>query len=53
MSSIVEAVLKYVTADKPEVVLLEGGYNDLLGDCGLGPTTATLCGQALERVRLG
>jgi len=53
MSSIVEDVLRYVTADKPDVVLFEGGYNDLLGDCGLGPTTATLCNQALERVRLG
>ena len=53
IDDIVQSLVKYVTADKPDAVLFEGGYNDLLGDCGMGPTNAPSCGRALDRVRLG
>jgi lysophospholipase L1-like esterase len=53
MDSILQNLLKYVTADKPDAVLLEGGYNELLGDCGTGPANATPCSEAIDRVRLG
>ena len=46
-------VIKFVTADKPDAMLLEGGYNDLLNDCGTGPTTTTVCRNAVQRVQLG
>jgi lysophospholipase L1-like esterase len=29
--------------------LLEGGYNDLLGDCGRGPTNTTVCRNTIEK----
>jgi lysophospholipase L1-like esterase len=53
MDSIVQSLVKYVTADKPDAVLVEGGYNDLLGDCGSGPTNTTACSGAIQRVQLG
>ena len=53
MDSILQNLLKYVTADKPDAVLLEGGYNELLGDCGTGPTNTATCKGAIDRVRLG
>jgi lysophospholipase L1-like esterase len=53
MDSIVQNLVTYVTAEKPDAVLVEGGYNDLLGDCGTGPTTATACGNAIQRVQNG
>jgi lysophospholipase L1-like esterase len=48
-----ENVRKFVAADKPDVLLLEGGYNDLLGDCGTGPTNTPPCRSAIERVQRG
>ena len=53
MVDIVESLKQYVTADKPDAVLLEGGYNDLLGECGNGPATTPSCRGAIERVRDG
>jgi lysophospholipase L1-like esterase len=53
MSDIVANLVKYVTADAPDAVLVEGGYNDLLGDCGLGPVNATLCERSMTNVQLG
>jgi lysophospholipase L1-like esterase len=53
MSVIVADLVKYVTADAPDAVLVEGGYNDLLGDCGLGPVNATSCESSMTRVQLG
>jgi lysophospholipase L1-like esterase len=50
---IVESLKKYVMADKPDAVLLQGGYNDLLGDCGMGPTNTPSCRGAIARVRDG
>lgn len=48
LEAILDNLLKYVTADKPDAVLLEGGYNDLIGDCGNGPTNTTLCRDSIE-----
>jgi lysophospholipase L1-like esterase len=53
MSDIVANLVKYVTADAPDGVLVEGGYNDLLGDCGLGPVNATSCENSMINVQLG
>ena len=53
MVDIVESLKQHVTADKPDAVLLEGGYNDLLGECGTGPATTPGCRGAIERVRDG
>jgi lysophospholipase L1-like esterase len=53
MSVIVENLVTYVNADKPDAVLVEGGYNDLLSDCGLGPVNATPCESSMTRVQLG
>lgn len=49
MDQIVDNLVKFVTADRPDAVLVEGGYNDLLGDCGNGPTNTALCRDAIER----
>jgi lysophospholipase L1-like esterase len=48
-----ENVKKFVRADRPDAVLLEGGYNDLLGDCGNGPANTLLCRDAIQRVAGG
>jgi lysophospholipase L1-like esterase len=48
-----ENVKTFVRADRPDVVLLEGGYNDLLGDCGNGPTNTPPCQDAIGRVPVG
>jgi lysophospholipase L1-like esterase len=48
MDAILSNLLKYVPAEKPDAVLLEGGYNDLLGDCGNGPTNTALCREAIQ-----
>ena len=53
MVDIVESLKKYVTADKPDAVLLQGGYNDLLGECGTGPSTTPACRGAIDHVRDG
>ena len=53
ISVIDENVKKFVRADRPDAVLLEGGYNDLLNDCGNGPANTTLCGNAMKRVAGG
>lgn len=50
MDIILENLLRYVTADKPGAVVVEGGYNDLLGDCGQGPTDTPICRNAIETV---
>ena len=50
MSLIDQNVVKYVRAERPDVVLLEGGYNDLYNDCGTGPTNTALCRDAIRRV---
>lgn len=49
MDVILQNLLTFVTADKPDAVLLEGGYNDLLGDCGRGPTNTALCRNSIEK----
>jgi len=48
MDAILSNLLKFVTAEKPDAVLLEGGYNDLLGDCGNGPTNTALCRDTIR-----
>jgi lysophospholipase L1-like esterase len=48
MDAILSNLLKYVTAEKPDAVLLEGGYNDLLGECGNGPTNTGRCREAIQ-----
>lgn len=49
IDQIVDNLVKFVTIDRPDAVLVEGGYNDLLGDCGNGPTNTTLCRDSIER----
>jgi lysophospholipase L1-like esterase len=53
ISVIDENVKFFIRVDKPDVMLLEGGYNDLLGDCGNGPTNTPLCQDAIGRVPVG
>jgi lysophospholipase L1-like esterase len=53
ISVIDQNVKTFVRADRPDVVLLEGGYNDLFGDCGNGPTNTQLCRDAIGRVAVG
>jgi lysophospholipase L1-like esterase len=48
MDAILTNLLKHVPAEKPDAVLLEGGYNDLLGDCGKGPTDTALCRETIR-----
>lgn len=40
-----------LSADRPEAVLLLGGYNNLTNGCGKGPANATACQKALEAVQ--
>jgi lysophospholipase L1-like esterase len=49
VDAILDNLLKYVTADRPDAVLVEGGYNDLLGDCGNGPINTAVCRDSIER----
>ena len=53
ISVIDQNVKTFVRADRPDVVLLEGGYNDLLSDCGNGPTNTVACRDAIGRVPVG
>jgi lysophospholipase L1-like esterase len=48
MADILDNLLNFVTADKPDAVLLEGGYNDLFGDCGNGPTNTVVCRNSID-----
>jgi lysophospholipase L1-like esterase len=48
MDAIVANLRKFVGVENPDAVLLEGGYNDLLGDCGNGPTNTALCRNAMD-----
>ena len=41
-------VRKFVAADNPDVVLLEGGYNDLFNDCGNRPPTSAVCRETIN-----
>jgi lysophospholipase L1-like esterase len=53
IDAIVENIRKYVPIDKPDAVLVEGGYNDLLTDCGQGPASTPLCQTSLKNVQTG
>ena len=48
MGDILHNLLTFVPLEKPDAVLLEGGYNDLLGDCGNGPATTAICRTSIE-----
>lgn len=53
ISVIDQNVKIFVRADRPDAVLLEGGYNDLLNACGNGPSNTALCREAIQRVAVG
>ena len=48
MDAILANVRTFVAADNPDAVLLEGGYNDLLNDCGNGSTGTAVCRETIR-----
>lgn len=47
------AIPRLLATDRPEAVLLLGGYNDLTGPCGIGQANSLTCRSAIDEVAFG
>ena len=53
VSQTLAAVKRLMQTDRPDVVLLLAGFNDLTGACGPGRAATLACANAQDLVRFG